>query len=63
MSAIYAAVGFSDGSVQVLAAIDLSDQSILFRMSKGAIQEIAFSHDGQYMATAVRKPQEKDPHS
>eukprot|EP00117_Sycon_ciliatum_P049450 scpid14290/ scgid35050/ WD repeat-containing protein 66 len=49
----YLGVGTMDGQVQVFAALDLTPQSPVFKMSQGAaIRHLAFSHDGQYLATS-----------
>lgn len=48
-------VGFTNGTLQVLDTIMLSDVGAPFRYSRDAITHISFSHDSAYMATAVSK--------
>ena len=50
----FTAVGFMNGVVRVLDALTLSDMTKdPFRYARDAITHIAFSHDSQYLATAV----------
>lgn len=50
----FIAVGFTNGCVKVLDAMNLTDEcSELFRYARDAITHIKFSHDSQYLATAV----------
>ena len=46
-------VGFTDGCVCVLDALTLEDVCPPFRYSRDVVTFIAFSHDSNYMATAV----------
>lgn len=48
-------VGFTDGILQVLDAMTLSDVGQPFRYSRDAVTKVAFSHDSKYMATAVSR--------
>lgn len=51
---LFAAVGFVNGSVRVLDSITLEDQTAEpFRYARYGITQIAFSHNSQYLATAV----------
>ena len=46
-------VGFTNGTLQVVDAVTLVDAGPPFRYSRDAITKIAFSHDSDFMATAV----------
>ena len=49
------AVGFENGHLQIVDSISLSDcLKAPFAYSKEAISHIEFSHDSQFMATAVK---------
>ena len=48
-----AGVGFTSGAVAVLDAHTLEDVCQPFRYARDCVTHIAFSHDSQYMATAV----------
>lgn len=51
---LFAAVGFVNGSVRVLDSITLEDQTAEpFRYARYGITHIAFSHNSQFLATAV----------
>ena len=50
---IHAGVGFTSGAVAVLDPLELADVGQPFRYSRDCVTHIAFSHDSQYMATAV----------
>lgn len=46
--------GFTEGTVYILDAMSLENESRKpFKYSRGSVTHISFSHDSQYMATAV----------
>lgn len=48
------AVGFANGSVRILDAISLDEETEeVLRYSRDTVTHIVFSHDSQYLATAV----------
>lgn len=47
--------GFTNGTLQVLDPITLSEVGKSFRYSRDAITHISFSHDSSYLATAVSR--------
>lgn len=49
----FLAAGFTDGSVHVLDAISLLSCCEVFRFSWGSITHVQFSHNSEYLATAV----------
>jgi WD40 repeat protein len=49
----YAAVGFTNGSMQVVDGLSLQNECPLFKHSHDCVTHVAFSHDSQYLATAV----------
>lgn len=52
-SGYYLAAGFTDGSVHILDAISLQSSCKEFKFSHGPVTHISFSHDSEYLATAV----------
>jgi WD40 repeat protein len=48
----YAAVGFTNGSMQVVDGLSLQNECPLFKHSHDCVTHVAFSHDSQYLATA-----------
>ncbi|KFO75804.1 WD repeat-containing protein 66, partial [Cuculus canorus] len=46
------AAGFTDGSVYILDAISLLSSCEKFKLSRGPVTHISFSHDSEYLATA-----------
>lgn len=53
LAGCFLAAGFTDGSVYILDAISLQSCCEAFRFSQGAVTHISFSHDSEYLATAV----------
>lgn len=53
LAGCFLAAGFTDGSVYILDAISLQSCCEAFRFSRGAVTHISFSHDSEYLATAV----------
>ncbi|XP_073442098.1 cilia- and flagella-associated protein 251 [Dendrobates tinctorius] len=52
-SGFFLAAGFTDGSVHILDAVTLEDETKeQFKYSKGPITHVTFSHNSQYLATA-----------
>ncbi|XP_063820543.1 cilia- and flagella-associated protein 251 isoform X2 [Pseudophryne corroboree] len=50
---LYLAAGFKDGSVHILDAMTLEDETKEpFKYATGSITQISFSHDSHYLATA-----------
>ena len=50
----FEAVGFKNGQLQIVDAVSLSDcLKGPFNYSKESIEHIEFSHDSEYLATAV----------
>ncbi|XP_075034087.1 cilia- and flagella-associated protein 251 isoform X2 [Mixophyes fleayi] len=50
---LYLAAGFTDGSVHILDAVTLEDETKEpFKYATGSITHISFSHDSHYLATA-----------
>lgn len=49
----FLAAGLTDGSVYILDAISLQSSCKEFKFSRGPVTHIAFSHDSEYLATAV----------
>lgn len=49
----FLAAGFTDGSVYILDSISLENDCKEFKYSRGPVTQISFSHDSQYLATAV----------
>lgn len=47
------AAGFTDGSLRILDSISLDDDCKEFKYSRGSLTHLCFSHDSQYLATAV----------
>lgn len=48
------AVGFTNGAVKILDALNLQDEDTeSFRYARDAVTHIKFSHDSEYLATAV----------
>lgn len=52
-SGYFLAAGFTDGSVYILDAISLQSSCKEFKFSHGPVTHISFSHDSEYLATAV----------
>jgi hypothetical protein len=51
---IFSAIGFVNGQLRVVDSITLEDElAEPFRYARYAITQVAFSHDSQYIATAV----------
>lgn len=54
MTSVSSAVGFGSGTIRLVDAISLEDVAQQpLRFTHDAITHIAFSHDSQYLATAV----------
>ncbi|XP_077149247.1 cilia- and flagella-associated protein 251 [Ranitomeya variabilis] len=52
-SGFFLAAGFTDGSVHILDAVTLEDETKeQFKYARGSITHVTFSHDSQYLATA-----------
>ncbi|XP_073482914.1 cilia- and flagella-associated protein 251 [Aquarana catesbeiana] len=52
----YLAAGFTDGSVHIMDAVTLEDETKEpFKYARGSIINICFSHDSRYLATADEK--------
>lgn len=49
----FLAAGFTDGSVYILDAISLQSSCKELKFSRGPVTHIGFSHDSEYLATAV----------
>lgn len=52
-SGYFLAAGFTDGSVYILDAISLRSSCKEFKFSHGPVTHVSFSHDSEYLATAV----------
>lgn len=52
-SGYFLAAGFTDGSVYILDAISLQSICKEFKFSRGPVTHISFSHNSEYLATAV----------
>lgn len=54
ITGFYLAAGFTDGSVHIMDAVTLEDETKEpFKYARGSIINICFSHDSRYLATAV----------
>ncbi|XP_069611603.1 cilia- and flagella-associated protein 251 [Ranitomeya imitator] len=52
-SGFFLAAGFTDGSVHILDAVTLEDETKeQFKYARGSITHVTFSHNSQYLATA-----------
>ncbi|XP_073532367.1 cilia- and flagella-associated protein 251 isoform X2 [Phyllobates terribilis] len=52
-SGSFLAAGFTDGSINILDAVTLEDETKeQFKYAKGSITHVTFSHNSQYLATA-----------